>query len=116
LPALRFPPLTGSQLPAKRTEIQRDAANKSIGQALASSAAGATKAPPGVTANGTVDIARYGHVLKAGQLVGVRGVGESHDGNWQVDSVTHSIKAGSYTQRFTLTREGLGSTTPVVRT
>lgn len=29
--------------------------------------------------------------------------------------VTHSITRGRHTQEFTLTREGVGSTTPVVR-
>jgi hypothetical protein len=29
--------------------------------------------------------------------------------------VTHTLRGGQYKQRFTLTREGLGSTIPVVR-
>jgi hypothetical protein len=114
LPSLKLPPLARQPLPVRRTRIQRDAGGKSIGQALIGSAAEATNAPSGVTASGTVDAARYGHVLKPGQLVGVRGAGESNDGHWHVDSVSHSIRPGSYTQSFTLSRDGTGTLTPVV--
>ena len=47
-------------------------------------------------------------------LVGLRGAGYSYDGLYYVKNVTHSIRRGEYKQRFTITREGLGSTTPVV--
>lgn len=67
-----------------------------------------------VTATGELDALRYGDVLRARGLVGVRGVGFSHDGFYAVKSVTHSIRQGEYKQRFTLTREGLGALTPVV--
>lgn len=115
LPSLRLPPLARQPLPVRKTKIQRDSAGKNIGRALVGSAAEATNAPPGVTASGTVDVARYGHVLKAGQLVGVRGAGESNDGHWHVDSVSHTVRPGSYTQSFTLSRDGTGSLTPVVQ-
>jgi hypothetical protein len=48
-------------------------------------------------------------MLKARQLVGVRGAGPSNDGVFYVKSVTHNIKRGEYKQSFTLVREGLGS-------
>jgi hypothetical protein len=67
-----------------------------------------------VTASGEADTFRYGHVLSARGLVGVRGAGTSYDGLYYVKSVTHSIARGSWRQKFTLTREGLGSTVPVV--
>jgi len=35
-------------------------------------------------------------------------------GLYYVKKVTHTIKAGQYKQKFTLTREGTGSTVPVV--
>jgi hypothetical protein len=67
-----------------------------------------------VTASGEVDTARYGSVLYARQLVGVRGVGYSFDGLYYVKSVSHSIKRGEYKQSFQLSREGLGATVPAV--
>ena len=80
-------------------------------QATAEATAAAAKA---VTASGELDTARYGSVLYARQLVGVRGVGYSFDGLYYVKSVAHSIKRGEYKQSFQLTREGLGSTVPAV--
>jgi hypothetical protein len=67
-----------------------------------------------VTASGELDAARYGGVLYARQLVGVRGVGYSFDGLYYVKSVSHSIKRGEYKQSFQLSREGLGATIPAV--
>jgi hypothetical protein len=46
--------------------------------------------------------------------VGVRGAGPTYDGLYYVDSVTHNIKPGEYKQSFTLSRDGLISSTPVV--
>jgi hypothetical protein len=68
----------------------------------------------GVTADGEVDGLRYGGVLQARGVVGLRGAGYSYDGFWYVKSVTHSIRRGAYSQRFSLAREGTGSTTPAV--
>jgi len=67
-----------------------------------------------VTADGEVDALRYGGVLQARGIVGLRGAGHSYDGFWYVKSVTHTIRRGAYTQRFSLAREGTGSTTPAV--
>jgi hypothetical protein len=67
-----------------------------------------------IEADGEVDALRYGGMLQARGLVGLRGAGYSHDGFWYVKRVTHSIRRGAYTQRFSLAREGLGSTTPAV--
>jgi hypothetical protein len=67
-----------------------------------------------VTASGELDAARYGDLLKARELVGLRGVGWSHDGLYYVKTVTHELRPGSYKQSFTLTREGLGTTVPGV--
>lgn len=68
-----------------------------------------------VTVTGELDAPRYGDLLQARGIVGLRGAGYSYDGWYYVKSVTHSLKPGEYKQRFTITREGLGSTTPVVR-
>jgi hypothetical protein len=46
--------------------------------------------------------------------VGVRGAGYLNDGFWYVKSVDHTVRKGMYQQHFTLSREGVGSTTPTV--
>jgi hypothetical protein len=68
----------------------------------------------GVVAEGELDGARYGDVLRPRGLAGVRGAGWLHDGLWYVRRVEHELVPGSYTQRFTLAREGYGSTVPAV--
>jgi hypothetical protein len=67
-----------------------------------------------VTGNGELDVVRYGHILEARRLVGVRGAGLAYDGLYYVKSVTHKIKRGEYKQRFALSRNGLISTVPRV--
>ncbi|MGI9491779.1 MAG: hypothetical protein ACR2QF_05185 [Geminicoccaceae bacterium] len=67
-----------------------------------------------ISATGSLDVASYGHVLRARMLVGVRGAGIAYDGMYYVDSVTHSIKRGEYKQNFQLSRDGLISQTPGV--
>lgn len=67
-----------------------------------------------VSVNGELDALRYGDVLQARGLVGLRGVGLSYDGLYYVKRVTHTLKKGEYRQSFTLTRDGVGSTTPAV--
>ncbi len=79
---------------------------KGLNEAAASSDA--------VTGNGSLNVVRYGHILKSRSLVGVRGAGNAFNGLYYVKSVTHNIKPGEYTQDFTLTRNGLVSTIPVV--
>jgi hypothetical protein len=67
-----------------------------------------------VTGSGSLDVTRYGRILKARQLVGVRGAGPAFDGLHYVKSVTHNIKRGEYKQSFNLSRNGLLSTVPRV--
>jgi hypothetical protein len=69
-----------------------------------------------VFGNGTLDVAKYGRVLKSRQLVGVRGAGLPYDGLYYVKSVSHDIQRGAYKQTFKLARNGLFSTLPVVPT
>ncbi|MFI0793742.1 hypothetical protein ACH4OY_13780 [Micromonospora rubida] len=100
--------------PAVRTTRFRDSGLSAIG-ALARAQGAADDSVDSLTATGTLDASRYGHLLTARGLVGVRGVGWQHDGFYYVKDVTHHLSRGEYTQDFTLTREGVGSTTPVVR-
>jgi hypothetical protein len=67
-----------------------------------------------VFGNGTLDVSRYGHVLQARRLVGVRGAGEAFDGLHFVSSVTSTMRRGEFTQSFSLARNALLSTLPVV--
>ena len=67
-----------------------------------------------ITGNGSLDVGRYGHVLRSRMLVGVRGAGLAYDGLYYVNSVTHNIKRGEFKQSFQLSRDGLISATPVV--
>ncbi len=67
-----------------------------------------------MTGTGSLDVLRYGHILKARSLVGVRGAGLAFDGLYYVTRVTHSIKRGEYKQTFSLSRNGLISTVPEV--
>ena len=67
-----------------------------------------------VSAKGSLDVLRYGQPLKTRRLVGVRGAGLAFDGLYFVDSVTHHLRRGAYTQDFTLTRNGLISAVSTV--
>jgi len=67
-----------------------------------------------VQVTGSLDATRYGDLLQPRGVVGVRGAGYSYNGSYYVDSVTHVISKGEYKQEFTLSREGIGSTTPLV--
>ena len=92
--------------------MMRNTANLNPVQAVALGLAEASKSADAVTGSGSLNVVKYGHILKARGLVGVRGVGEAFNGLYYVKSVTHNIKAGEYTQDFTLTRNGLVSTLP----
>jgi hypothetical protein len=91
-----------------------DLAHRPIPQAIMMGLAAAAKYVEAVTCEGSLDVTRYGTILKARQLVGVRGSGPAFDGLYYVKRVTHQIKRGEYKQSFTLTRNGLVSTVPTV--
>jgi hypothetical protein len=86
------------------------------GQALMQGMACASRSADVVSGIGTLDVVRYGQILNARQLVGVRGAGPAFDGLHYVDSVTHNLSKGGYTQNFTLKRNALIANTPVVPT
>jgi hypothetical protein len=79
-------------------------------QAVLMGVAEASRSSDAVFATGGLDVLRYGRVLKARRLVGVRGAGPAFDGLYYVRSVTHSIKRGEYKQSFELARNALVST------
>jgi hypothetical protein len=67
-----------------------------------------------VTVTGELDGLRYGAVLNARSKVGLRGVGATFDGDYYVESVTHTISKGDYKQRFSLRRGEVYPTSPRV--
>jgi hypothetical protein len=67
-----------------------------------------------VTAGGSLDVLRYGRVLRPRRVVGVRGAGDAFDGLYFVESVNSTIRPGEFKQGFQLSRNGLVSTVPRV--
>jgi hypothetical protein len=113
-PNLTRPPLALRPVASLRKTRPRDTANLNPILAAQRALAAETETADAVTASGELDAARYGGVLRARRLVGVRGVGQSYDGVYYVKQVTHRMKRGEYKQSFQLSREGLGTLTPVV--
>jgi hypothetical protein len=88
--------------------------------ALAEAQAEQDRSTDVVRVEGEADGVRYGAALRAGALVGLRGVGHSYDGLYHVRRVSHTLVPSgvpatcSFSTRFSLRREGAGSTVPVV--
>jgi hypothetical protein len=108
------PPLGASPLTPAKITYNRDSAGLSLSEALRQAIARGIESSAPITGSGSLDVARYGQILRARALVGVRGAGLAYDGLYYVDSVTHNIKRGEYKQNFSLSRDGLISMTPVV--
>jgi len=100
----------------KHIEPLRDTAHLSPIRAALLGLNAAARTADSVTGTGSLNALRYGHVLKARRLVGVRGAGMAFDGLYFVKSVRHIIQRGEYKQSFTLVRDGLISTVPTVPT
>jgi hypothetical protein len=118
---LPIPPLNPLQpplglIPASITNISvlRDTAKLSPMAALSKGVAAAAKSKDAVEGKGTLDVLRYGRVLRARQLVGVRGAGMAFDGLYYVEQVTSTVKRGEMKQDFVLTRNGIVSLVPAV--
>ncbi|MGO9991359.1 MAG: hypothetical protein ACLPTF_02455 [Steroidobacteraceae bacterium] len=104
------PPLGAIPPIPKGIKITKGAAKWSAMRAALIAMAQASQSAEAVTARGSLNVLRYGQVLKARKLVGLRGVGTAFDGLYYVRSVTHQLKRGEYKQDFELTRNGLVST------
>lgn len=100
-------------LPPKIEKLE-DTAHLSAPAALMAGLAYASQHSDSVSGSGSLDVAKYGRLLKSRQLVGVRGAGLPYDGLFYVSRVSHEIERGSYKQEFTLVRNGLISTVPRV--
>jgi hypothetical protein len=108
------PPLGARPTPPARIEFARDDAKKKPDEAAQSILAFLMNNSDAISGSGSLDVLRYGHVLRSRMLVGVRGAGLAYDGLYYVNSVTHNIKRGQYKINFTLSRDGLISITPRV--
>jgi len=102
-----------SGIPSRIRQINNTAQLSPIA-AAARGASRAARTADAVTGNGILDVLRYGHILSARKLVGVRGAGTLYNGLYFVQSVTSNIKRGEFKQNFTLSRNGLIPTIPVV--
>jgi hypothetical protein len=98
----------------KRIEIDRESARLNPARALMAAFSRAARSNDAVTATGTLNVSRYGRLLKSRRIVGVRGAGPAFDGLYYVRSVTNTLKRGEFKQQFTLVRNGLLSITPRV--
>lgn len=115
-PPLVSQPALPFNLPNVRKTLLENANGLNYAQALARAQAVTDKSVDAVvTASGELDALRYGDLLQPRGIVGLRGAGFSYDGFYYVKSVTHTIGKGSYKQKFSLTREGVGAISPVVR-
>jgi len=108
------PPLGALPTPLSNIKVLKDTAKMNPMQAISRGLAEAKKSQDAVSGSGSLDVLRYGRVLKARQLVGVRGAGIAYDGLYYVQSVTSTLKRGEFKQSFNLTRNGLVSITPRV--
>lgn len=100
-------------LPPKITWLT-DTAKLNPAAALMRGIAYAGQHSDSVFGTGSLDVVRYGRVLRSRQLVGVRGAGEPFNGLYYVTKVTHQLKRGEFMQTFSLARNALVSTIPVV--
>jgi len=108
------PPLGVIPAPITNVTVLKDTAKLSPMAAISKGLAVAARSADAVTGSGSLDVVRYKRLLKARQLVGVRGVGTAFDGLYYVKSVTTTLKQGEIKQSFQLTRNGLVSITPKV--
>jgi hypothetical protein len=114
-PVTPFNPPLGLVVPIpQKIEPLTETAKLSPAQALMQGMARAVEAADVVSGDGTLDVLRYGQVLRARSLVGVRGAGVAFDGMHFVDSTTHKLKPGEYKQSFVLKRNALISNLPLV--
>lgn len=104
------PPLGAIPPFTMETKRIKETAKLSPLQGLMVGMAKASQYSDAVSASGSLNTLRYGHILKARRLVGVRGGGMAFDGLYYVKSVTHKLKRGEYKQDFQLARNGLVST------
>jgi len=110
--SLLNPPLGLVQPIPKKIYQMTGLAKQSPLEAALEGLAEAARSAEAVTGTGSLDVLRYGRILKARKLVGVRGAGTAFDGLYYVKMVKHTIKRGEYKQNYELGRNGLISILP----
>jgi hypothetical protein len=108
------PPLGAIPPAITNVPVLRETAKLSPMAALTRGIAAASRSQDAVRGHGTLDVLRYGRILRARGLVGVRGAGMAFDGLYYVEQVTTTMKAGEMKQEFVLTRNGIVSILPTV--
>jgi hypothetical protein len=108
------PPLGALPAPIANLEMLKDTAKMNPMQAISRGLARAKESQDAVSGSGSLDVLRYGRLLKARRLVGVRGAGAAYDGLYYVNRVKSTIRRGEFRQDFDLSRNGLISITPTV--
>jgi len=108
------PPLGAIPTTLSNIEVMKETAKMNPMQAISAGLNEAKMSQDSVSANGSLNVLRYGRPLKARRLVGVRGAGIAYDGLYYVQSVKSTLKRGEFKQSFSLTRNGLVSITPRV--
>lgn len=108
------PPLGALPAPLAQIRNLKETAKMNPMQAISRGLAEAKTSQDVVGASGSLDVLRYGGILKARRLVGMRGVGLPYDGLYFVESVTSRLKRGAFKQDFSLTRNGLLPIMPMV--
>src|SRR5262249_31288440 len=96
--SLLRPPLGARLTPPSKIEFPGEGAKATPIKARALLLAKTAATSDAVSASGALNTLRYGHILRARQLVGVRGAGIAYDGLYYVKTVTHNIKRGDYKQ------------------
>jgi hypothetical protein len=97
-----------------KSKVIKNIANKKPMEAVMLVLGALVASSDAITANGQLDVLRYGHIFKARQLAAVRGAGRYYDGTYYVKNVTHSIKRGEYKQSFSMARGGVVSSVDTV--
>ena len=108
------PPLGARISPPSKVEFADHGTAQSPTKAVQEILGMTFNASESISVSGSLDVLRYGQVLRSRMLVGVRGAGVAYDGLYYVDSVTHNLKRGEYKESFQLSRDGLISLTPTV--
>jgi phage protein D len=63
-----------------------------------------------VTAEGELNTATFGAILRAKRIVNVRGIGRTFSGTYSIQRVLHTFTSDGHKQRFTLRRNATGLT------
>lgn len=89
---------------SEEEEEEADTAKFDFATTAAKGLAQAARNAEVVSASGSLDVQRYGEVLRARRLVRVQGAGRLYSGDYYVDSVSSTLKPGSFKQNFQLSR------------